>query len=227
MNTASAPPAVRKSPRRSCTSDRAVGGSVMDAEARRLEELAREYQHRVGFFARKVERTYMMGSRWNDDLVSAGYLGLARALRNRRPEATRRELSAYVSQRILGAVIDEARVCLSRHVALESVPGPARTEGEDLDPGGWIAGLVADPSRSPEDAASLRHTRQSVDRALSILGTKERGWIRAYMDGASVRELAESEGVPEGTMRVRFEKATRLLRGRAPHMRRLLREQQA
>jgi hypothetical protein len=44
------------------------------------------------------------------------------------------------------------------------------------------------------------------------------------MDGVSIIEMADREGVAVGTMRTRFEKAVRLVRGRAPHIRRVLRE---
>ena len=81
----------------------------MQAKGDGPERLAQHYRHRVSFFAHKVARRYLLGNRWEDELVSAGYWGLAKALGNRRPDATSRELSAYVSQRILGAVI--ARNC--------------------------------------------------------------------------------------------------------------------
>ena len=60
----------------------------MDSDDEQLEQLARDYEHRVGFFARKVARSYVLGERWQDELESAGYWGLAKALKNRRTQIT-------------------------------------------------------------------------------------------------------------------------------------------
>jgi RNA polymerase sigma factor (sigma-70 family) len=178
------------------------------------EELAQQYAHRVSFFAHRVARMFLLGSRWEDDLVSAGYWGLAKALANRRPDASRHEFSAYVSQRIVGAVIDEARSCLSR--AGKEAASPVAEFPGGLD--SW-----EDPRPSPEQAVVGRSVWQQIDGALSFLDTEQRLMLRSYLEGASIIDMAEREGIPVGTMRVRFDKAARLLRGRAPHIRRVLR----
>ncbi|MCZ6464552.1 MAG: sigma-70 family RNA polymerase sigma factor [Proteobacteria bacterium] len=192
------------------------------ADAERLEGLARCYEHRVRFFVRKVARSYMMGSRWEDDLVSAGYFGLAKALDNLRPGASDREQSAYVSQRIIGAVIDEARVCITRNSTREVVTPLA---GPDQS-GSLGAVLVppADPAESPEEVAELRSLRENVARVLELLDSDQRRLVRAYMEGDSIKEIALAEGIPIGTLRVRFRKSARLLRAKAPEMRRMLLE---
>ena len=195
----------------------------MSAQGVRRERLARRYQHRVLFFARRVARSYKMGSRWDDELVSAGYMGLAKALSNLRPDASEWELSAYVSRRIQGAVIDEARVCLTRD-AVHEVVTPLHDGGE------WAAGVapmletsVAEED-TPEERASLHSLRGRIDRALAVLDANERRQLVAYAEGASIKELAEAEGVPPGTMRRRFRKSLRQVRAHAPDMRRRLLE---
>jgi RNA polymerase sigma factor (sigma-70 family) len=197
---------------------------VIDAEA---EQLAHNYKHRVGFFARKVARSYLMGERWSDELESAGYWGLAKALSNRRPGASEREFSAYVSQRINGAVLDEARSCMTRSVQREVIATPmldASDGDEHAGSGGWIAGLATDPADSPEEATSSGRVLGAIEDALRELGPDQRRWLVRYMHGSSLREIADEEGVALGTMRVRFQKAARALRGKTPHLRHLLRE---
>jgi RNA polymerase sigma factor (sigma-70 family) len=191
------------------------GGKTAQADREGSERLAQQYSHRVGFFARKVARMYLLGGRWEDELVSAGYWGLAKALENRRPDASSCELSAYVSQRIVGAVIDEARSCLSR-AQNEEVP-TVTDRSDDLE--AW-----EDPAPSPEQAVSDRAVRRQVEEVLSHLDAGQRLMLLAYMDGVSIHEMADREGVAVGTMRTRFEKAARLVRGRAPHIRRVLQE---
>jgi RNA polymerase sigma factor (sigma-70 family) len=202
----------------------------MDSNDEQLEQLARDYKHRVGFFARKVARSYVLGERWRDELESAGYWGLAKALKNRRPEASERELSAYVSQRIVGAVIDEARACMTRSVHREvlSAPEVDGGRGEDEMAGGpWYGRLVTDPADSPEEVISAGRALDEIERALGGLRDDQRRWLLQYMEGCSLREIADDEGIALGTLRVRFQKATRTLRGRTPHLRRLLREVEA
>lgn len=199
----------------------------MDAEA---EQLAQNYKHRVGFFARKISRSYLMGERWIDELESAGFWGLAKALSNRRPEASEREFSAYVSQRIAGAVLDEARSCMTRSVQREVIAAPMMDSSDADEMGGapgWIARLATNPADSPEEAMSSGRMLDEIDQALDRLTVDQRRWLVLYMHGASLREIADEEGVALGTMRVRFQKAARVLRGKTPHLRRLLRDVEA
>lgn len=187
----------------------------MHANGDGSEQLAQHYAHRVRFFAHKVARMYLLGTHWQDELVSAGYYGLAKALDKRRPDASSRELSAYVSQRIFGAVIDEARSCLNR----------AEEEGASpLD--GFPEGLESwrDPAPNPEQDVVDRSVWEQVEEALSLLDAEQRLMLCTYMEGVSIIDMADREGIPVGTMRTRFDKAVRLLRGRAPHIRRVLRE---
>jgi RNA polymerase sigma factor (sigma-70 family) len=199
----------------------------MSAEAERLDHLARGYEHRVRFFARRISCSFRMGPSWHDDLVSAGYLGLAKALRNLRPGVSEAEISAYVSQRIIGAVMDEARTCITRNArgplmapalgdpseAADRQPSPQRTAHGGTQR--W---------QTPEHDALLRSARERTRRALSVLEPGQQRLIEAYMEGASLEEIARAEGVAPGTLRLRFQKILRRLRADAPDLRSLFRE---
>lgn len=171
-----------------------------------------------------------MGNRWRDDLVSAGYWGLFKALRNRRDGAHERELSAYVSQRIEGAVIDEARSCLARSARSDSLSGSHLNGIEealeaDESLGGWGRHLHASPlvdDDGPEARAALSWRRSAIEAALSRLAPDQRSVLHAYMEGDSLSEIARNEGVSAGTMQVRFQKLVRSLRASSPALRRIL-----
>jgi RNA polymerase sigma factor (sigma-70 family) len=188
-----------------------------------LETLARRYEHRVRLFARQVEQRLLLGSHWSDDLVSAGYWGLYKALRNRRAEAAEQQLSAYVSLRIRGAVLDEARACINRNIGRQIPTSPERLDAEVASPSPpWTTGALANTPATPEHAVSVRRRWSQVSHALEQLPPEQRRLIRSYMDGSSIPEIAQAEGVPIPTMRDRFRKIARTLRGRAPHLRRIL-----
>jgi RNA polymerase sigma factor (sigma-70 family) len=196
----------------------------MQVQECQLDELARRFEHRVGFFTNDVQRRYQMGSRWQDELVSAGYWGLFKALRNRRPEAADGELSAYVSQRIHGAVIDAARSCLTRDQRGEVVveePGSESTwvQVDGRGQGRWRAD---GPSDNPEEMAGRAWQQATVSRALGHLPPNEHRMMRAYMEGSSLTEIARAEGIALGTANDRFRKLARKLKARAPELRRIL-----
>ena len=197
----------------------------MGGAEQQLEALARRYEHRVGFFASKVQRSFMLGSRWNDELVAAGYWGPFKALRNRRSEAHENELSAYVSQRIHGAVVDAARVCISqvlkREVAVGSPGEEERTgpAGEAHRPQPWFSPGQA---QDPEELASRVWKQIAIREALNQLGDDDRRMIVAYMQGFSLSEIARDEGIATGTAHTRFRKLSQTLRARAPGLRRIL-----
>jgi RNA polymerase sigma factor (sigma-70 family) len=191
------------------------------------DQLARRYEHRVGFFARKVQRSFMLGSSWNDELVSAGYWGLFKALQNRRPEAHENELSAYVSQRIHGAVIDAARNCINQRGNRELYLGALGQEAcDELDLERVHSGWQVDTNaRDPEMIATEASRSSAIDAALMCLEAAERQIVRAYMEGASLSEIARDQHVSLATLRVRFERAARKLRAFAPALRRVLLDQ--
>jgi RNA polymerase sigma factor (sigma-70 family) len=188
------------------------------------EALARDFEHRVGFFANKVARDLMLGQRWRDELESAGYWGLAKALANRRDDACDGELSAYVSQRIEGAVLDEARRCLQRTRLVDVSGDTANSHDDDgkLGDGVWhFAKRLVDPGPTPEEIAGEHRLRERVDDALEKLEPHDRSLLRAYMDGSSLTEIARQERVPPGTVRVRFDRLVRRLRGRGSPVQRM------
>lgn len=182
----------------------------MEAARQQTEDLAHRYQHRVRFFVRKVRFSFMLSSRWDDDLVSAGYWGLFKALDNRRPDAHEKELSAYVSQRIHGAVLDEARACMARGHARELT----------LDDG-----THGEPRSDPEELAARRWKRAAIQAALDGLEAADRRIVVAYMEGSSLAEIAQSESISPSTMQMRFQKVSRGLRARVPELRRILLDQ--
>ncbi|MBW2229171.1 MAG: sigma-70 family RNA polymerase sigma factor [Deltaproteobacteria bacterium] len=196
----------------------------MEAAEQQLDILARRYEHRVVFFANKVRRSFMLGPGWSDDLISAGYWGLFKALRNRRPDAHEKELSAYVSKRIHGAVMDAARTELSqlRHRELRS----SFSEDDDGHPVSTLEAIAAhriqDPGAGPEALAVAVWRRTAIGNALTSLEPAERRVVLAYMEGASIGEIARDEGVPTGTLQARFRKLTRRLRAKFPELRRIL-----
>jgi len=194
-------------------------GGTATADGGETEQLARSFEHRVGFFARRVARSWMLGDRFRDELVSAGYWGLAVALHKRRPDASPREFSAYVSRRIEGAVLDEARQCLQRAARRDfAASGPAEVgdaEEEGASPDAW-----ADPGPCPEQSAFHAQARERVAEILSELDPEARRMLEAWMGGESLREIADREGVALGTLRTRFGRSLRRLRARTAELRR-------
>lgn len=173
----------------------------MVPESATAEELARRYSHRVKFFVGKVSREFMIGEHWKDELTSAGYWGLAKALSNRRRDATDPELSAYVSRRISGAIIDEARSCLTRStrrgLASQGV-GHASDVAASLHP------TSPAPVDRPDRWVERRQTRHVIEGAIAGLPEGNRHIVRAYLAGESLGEIAAREGVAESTLRARF-----------------------
>jgi RNA polymerase sigma factor (sigma-70 family) len=188
------------------------------------EALAREFEPRIEYFANQVAREFMLGARWRDELESAGYWGLAQALTRRRHGACDGEVSAYVSQRIRGAILDEARRCLRRTRWLDE--SGSRSDGRVEDgysdaPPRSFAGPLPDPGRSPEEIAGRHRLRQRVNEALESLGRDDRVLLRAYMHGLTLAEIARRKGVPPGTLRARFDRLMRRLREPGSPMRRM------
>ena len=187
----------------------------MKSDATVAEELAHRYAHRVSFFVRKVERDFRLGGRWFDELTSAGYWGLAKALSNRRPHAAPEELSAYVSRRILGAVMDEARACLTRATqgALFLRDGLDAAEPEE-----HLAPLMPAAFERPDMRAERRRTRRSIEHAIADLPDADQQLALAYLAGNTWQEIAEREGVSTSTIRTRFRVIALKLRKQVQHL---------
>ena len=73
------------------TTQNFVEGLDYEAKDEQLDELTDRFAHRVGYFSRRIERRFGLAAAWRDDLMSAGYWGLLKALRNRRPDAHEHE----------------------------------------------------------------------------------------------------------------------------------------
>jgi len=189
-----------------------------------LDGLVAQFGHRVGYFACRIERRFGLGPQWRDDLISSGYWGLLKALRNRRDDAHPHELSAYVSRRVEGAVIDEARRVLSR-----------MSNQADYDPADLEAGLpnemhcldweVNRHDLGPEDLADQHGRWRSIERAIDHLGPDHRNLLLAYASGRSLAEIARSDGSSPARLQNQLSKISRGIRARSPELRRLLRHE--
>ena len=189
-----------------------------------LDELVARFGHRVRFFARRVENRFGLGPQWRDDLVSSGYWGLLKALRNRRPDAHEHELSAYVSQRVEGAVLDEARRALSR------VSNHAECDPSDLESGlsDELKNLDWELDRNtlgPEELADQEGRWRSIESALDHLGNEHRDLLMAYASGRSLAEIARCDGSSPARLQSQMSKISRGIRARSPELRRLLRHE--
>ncbi len=189
-----------------------------------LVEYVALFESRVHAAALRVMRRWGLPESGRDDLVSSGYLGLLKALQNRRPDAHALELSAYVSRRIDGAVLDEARTLLGRASRVATVD-PDVLEADVLAADreeGWT-GCVQTGSPESRTERGLRWRR--VEEALGAIDGDARAVLLQVAEGCSIAELARDRGVSAGRLQARLTRATRQLRGRRPELRRLLREE--
>ena len=180
-----------------------------------LDRLTRRYAHRVAFFAGRIRRRFGIDACWHDDLESAGYWGLLQALRRRRTDAAPRELSAYVSTRIEGAIFDEARTLLrKRQRAKEPWEGEAGTSVRgELEPV---------PPEGPEQAVERARRQRLVHRALLQLRSADQRILLDYAQGESLAEIARREKISPSVIQQRVARATRQLRARASGLRGVL-----
>lgn len=187
-----------------------------------LDDLVVRFEHRVHFFAYRVERRFGIDPQWRDDLVSSGYWGLLKALRNRRRNAHDRELSAYVSKRVEGAIIDEARRSLNRSSVEEEFDPASFEQGQAAQApcGEWNLDLGQQPG--PEELADRQHRWETIDRSIKDLGGDHRKLLMAYAAGCSLAEIARLDGTSPARLQSQMSKIGRTLRARAPELRRLL-----
>ena len=187
-----------------------------------LDALVDRYGHRVGYFARRIERRFGLDSGGRDDLISAGNWGLLKALRNRRGDAHEHELSAYVSKRVEGAVIDEARMALRRasnysQCDLEEFETGLPPEACNAD---WIAGQACS---DPEELVDLQGRWKTIEASFSHLSEEHRNLLMAYASGRSLAEIARSAGASPAHLQNQMGRISRAIRARSPELRRLLR----
>ena len=198
-------------------------GDVIDApDCEELGELANRFAHRVEFFARRIANRFGLAEAWRDDLISAGYWGLLKAIRNRRSGAHECELSAYVSRRIEGAVFDEARRLLSRKShQVEGDPGELE---EWMSTGGRsVFEDASSDDLDPEERADRSCRWRRVEESFSILDDEQRQLLMAYASGSSLSELARDDGSTTGRLQTRLNRTARQVRARSPELRRILR----
>jgi len=189
-----------------------------------LDELVDRFDHRVRYFTCRIERRFGLGHQWHDDLISSGYWGLLKALRNRRDDAHPHELSAYVSRRVEGAVLDEARRILGR------LSNHSECELEDLDAG--LPNEIRCPDWAsshdlpgPEDLADRHGRWRSIEQAIDHLGPDHRSLLLAYASGHSLAEIARHDGSSPARLQNQLSKISRGIRARTPELRRLLRHE--
>jgi len=200
-----------------------MNGPNVDADAE-LDELVARYGHRVRYFARRVEQRFGLGPQWRDDLVSSGYWGLLKALRNRRDDAHEHELSAYVSKRVEGAVLDEARRVLNR------LSSHTEYDPDDLEAGLPVDALSPDweyaqHQPNPEELADQEGRWRTIENAIGHLGCDHRELLMAYASGRSLAEIARRDGSSPARLQNQMSKISRAVRARSPELRRILRHE--
>lgn len=195
-------------------------GAGADAE---LDALVDRFAHRVRYFAQRIERRYGLDPSWRDDLVSAGYFGLLKALRNRRAEAHEHELSAYVSKRIEGAVLDEARQVLERASSRADFDPADLEDGIHVDLAAldWMGRGPGDP----EDLVDDRDRWRRIEGSFEHLEEAHRAWLMAVASGHSLAEIARSDGASPARLQNQMARITRSVRAHTPELRRLLRRE--
>jgi len=188
------------------------------------EALVARFAHRVHFFARRVALRFGLDVQWHDDLVSSGYWGLLKALRNRRLDAHEHELSAYVSQRVEGAVLDEARRVLSRastrvNLDPDEIESGSTREDAHRD---WEPGQGGE---DPEDLADREGRWRRIASAIGHLDRDQGALLWSYVEGASVSEIARRDGLSPARLQSQLTRIGRQMRARSPELRRLLRHE--
>lgn len=200
--------------------DLVLQSGVVDPE---LDALVAQFAHRARYFAQRIERRYGLDRSWRDDLVSAGYLGLLKALRNRRADAHALELSAYVSRRVEGAVVDEARQILER------LSNRVELDPADLEDGlGEESGCPEWPGRferDPEDLVDGRGRWERIEDSFAHLDAAEKGWLLALASGHSLAEIARRDGASPARLQHQMARIARAVRAQTPELRRLLRHE--
>jgi RNA polymerase sigma factor (sigma-70 family) len=188
-----------------------------------LDALVQRFEHRVRYFARRVERRYGLDPAWRDDLISAGYFGLLKALRNRRDDAHEHELSAYVSKRVEGAVIDEARQVLGR-VSLHAQLDPIDLEEGFCVEAGAFEWLGRGPI-DPEDRADGISRWRQIEDSFEHLEAGQKSWLLAVAHGHTLADIARQDGASPTRVQNQMSRITRSVRAQTPELRRLLRHE--
>ena len=189
-----------------------------------IAELTERFRHRARFFAYRIERRFGLDSQWRDDLISSGYWGLYKALANRRVDAHERELSAYISRRVEGAVIDEARRILSRLSNSVDRDGGEVGSEEIVEWGAcdWDFGRAP---LDPEHLADRAFRWCQIEAAVESLDDDQRKLLWAYAEGHSLAEIARGHGESAAKLQASMTRIARKVRARSPELRRVLRNE--
>jgi RNA polymerase sigma-70 factor (ECF subfamily) len=170
--------------RQSHLSDEALVALIARGDESALAEL----YDRVGRVAYGIAHRILRDERLAEDAVQEGFLAVWRSAATFRAE--RAKASTWVVTIVHRRAVDIVR----REERRRAEPLEAATAPEAADPGG-----------SAEDEAWLGFERERVMRALAALPDAQREAIElAYYGGYSQSEVAETLGVPLGTVKSRM-----------------------
>jgi DNA-directed RNA polymerase specialized sigma24 family protein len=137
---------------------------------------------------------------------------------------TPNELSAYVSRRVEGAVIDEARRVLSR-VSNQTDRDPEEIE-QGLPNEMWpVEWRFNRSDLGPEELADQQGRWRSIEKTIKHLDADHRDLLLAYASGRSLAEIARQDGSSPARLQNQLAKISRGIRVRSPELRRLLRHE--
>jgi RNA polymerase sigma-70 factor (ECF subfamily) len=104
---------------------------------------------------------------------------------------------------------------IARNRLIDNVRRQKRPEPDPADPC-WVEGQL-DQAISPELAAVRQGRVDSLKRALEKLPREQQSLVEAlYFEGKSMSEVAESSGVPLGTVKTRMRRVLQMLREELP-----------
>jgi RNA polymerase sigma-70 factor (ECF subfamily) len=177
-------------------------GGKQDADRQASPELRMEFEKVVQHGLPQFRRAAMRWLRNSEDAEDAVQDAMLSAFKHIAAFDGRARLSTWVMAIVINAVRMQMRRRPRGHfVSLDQVP----EEGQYA-----ISEVIADPSPTPEQTAVYSEFRDLAAKLASSLSTSQRAALRLHQrDGLSIREAAETLGVPEGTLKAQ------LARGRA------------
>ncbi len=136
-----------------------------------------------------------------EEIAQEGFLRLHRSLHRFRGECS---LSSYLYRIVTRLAIDHLRrERLRRKVFF------FRRQNEDLDP----VEMAADAAASPRDRLQAQETGRRLQVALGGLSARQRTvFVLRHQEGMALKEIAETLGLEEGTVKVHLHRAVKALR---------------
>ncbi len=136
-----------------------------------------------------------------EEIAQEGFLRLHRSLHRFRGECS---LASYLYRIVTRLAIDHLRrERLRRKVFF------FRRQNEDLDP----VEMAADDAASPRDRLQARETGRRLQVALGGLSARQRTvFVLRHQEGMALKEIAETLGLEEGTVKVHLHRAVKALR---------------